>query len=192
MKGWMSRFFAVLAAALFAFPVAANAATIINLGTFGPNASVHANGAFGAGPGTYKATLTLSTPVTFFTGMIIKTTTTNFFCQDTGAPEFNCGGDDVPTLNDLMPVNPLLYTVVFKVDPKMTVLTPNEFVTRTETFDSCCDFSLDFQSVEGGSYELSFAALGGVPEPATWMLAIMGMGAIGVAMRRRKPAFALA
>lgn len=30
------------------------------------------------------------------------------------------------------------------------------------------------------------AAVGSVPEPATWSMMILGFGAIGVAMRRRK------
>ena len=33
---------------------------------------------------------------------------------------------------------------------------------------------------------------GGVPEPATWAMMILGMGGIGVTLRRRRSALALA
>nr|WP_240309351.1 MULTISPECIES: PEPxxWA-CTERM sorting domain-containing protein [Sphingomonas] len=33
----------------------------------------------------------------------------------------------------------------------------------------------------------SFAVSGGVPEPATWALMLLGFGAIGTALRRRRP-----
>ena len=49
-------------------------------------------------------------------------------------------------------------------------------------------------SSTGNSFEVdSFAArVAGVPEPASWAMMLMGFGAIGAAMRRRRPAVAFA
>ncbi|SFP98538.1 PEPxxWA-CTERM sorting domain-containing protein [Sphingomonas rubra] len=42
------------------------------------------------------------------------------------------------------------------------------------------------------TYDYTPLAVGGVPEPATWAMLLVGFGAIGSAMRRRKPVTALA
>ena len=70
------------------------------------------------------------------------------------------------------------------------------------TVGSYDTFTTTFASVAGSSYTLSYdlntsgtpnglrvttaAVAGAVPEPATWALMILGMGAVGFAMRRRK------
>jgi hypothetical protein len=59
---------------------------------------------------------------------------------------------------------------------------------------------VNFQSVDGGANDYVYRVeafsdpnrgesylTGAVPEPSTWMMMLMGFGAIGFAMRRRKP-----
>jgi hypothetical protein len=43
-------------------------------------------------------------------------------------------------------------------------------------------------SASGTDYAKSFVPIGGVPEPASWMLMIVGFGLMGAALRQRQPA----
>lgn len=45
-----------------------------------------------------------------------------------------------------------------------------------------------FNSMDAGTFTLTYGGAAYVPEPATWALMILGLGAIGAAMRRSRPA----
>jgi hypothetical protein len=53
-----------------------------------------------------------------------------------------------------------------------TVIAPFGFITSTNNFNSNISFAIT-------------QATGAVPEPATWAMMILGMGAVGFAMRRK-------
>lgn len=166
-------------------PVGARAATVLDSGTYAAGEYVYDFGSFGVGPGKYRATLNFSTPpATFWGGWVEKQTVTNFYCQDPGSPVYYCGGDDVPTLYDFLPVSPTQYVTNITVNPFRSVPMPgSDPLIRYDEFETCCDYyNFEFDAGGAGSYTLSLAS---VPEPATWALMIFGMGAIGGLMRRR-------
>jgi hypothetical protein len=66
-----------------------------------------------------------------------------------------------------------------------TVSGPTGQVTDTVTLTNTGPITLAYSRQNGTPSILSVAA---VPEPATWALMILGMGAVGFAMRRRKNA----
>lgn len=166
-------------------PAGAQAATVIDSGTYSAGEYVYDFGSFGLSPGKYRATLSFSTPpAAFWGGWVEKQTVTNFYCQDPGSPVYYCGGDDVPTFYDFLPVTPTQYVTNITVNPFRSVPTPgSDPVIRYDEFETCCDYyNFEFDAGEPGNYVLSLAS---VPEPATWALMIFGMGAVGAAMRRR-------
>ncbi len=166
-------------------PAGAQAATVLDSGNFAAGQYVYDYGSFGLSPGKYRVTLSFSTPpATFWGGWVEKQTVTNFYCEDPGTPTYYCGGDDVPTFYDFAPVSPTQYIANVTVNPFRSVPTPgSDPVVRYDEFDSCCDFyNFEFDAGEPGSYVLSLAS---VPEPGTWALMILGMGAIGAVMRGR-------
>lgn len=61
--------------------------------------------------------------------------------------------------------------------------------THTITFDTV---GLNAGSFDVGLDKVSLDAAGGVPEPATWGLMMVGLGGIGAVLRRRRAAGALA
>ena len=69
-----------------------------------------------------------------------------------------------------------------------------ELVTRNLDANSVYRFTYTYNTVSGGgtvSGNTSFYP-GGVPEPATWAMMLIGFGGIGMAMRRRRRGMALA
>jgi hypothetical protein len=141
------------------------------------------SGNFSLGAGTYLFSLSFTQPVTDVLGWVGKTTVSNFYC-DEGAGEFYCGGDDVPTQPLFEMVNPALYQLYLTVnDPSTINYPPGSITVREEDFDTCCDYQFDFTSGAAGIYTLSYAA---VPEPQTWMMFVLGFGAIGAVARRRR------
>ncbi len=174
---------------------AASAATMIATGSYAGNYSSDSARA-ALGPGRYRFTLQLTAPADFVGATVAKDTNTNFICADpaAGGGEFSCGGDNVPTIVDFSLVTPLLYQAALDVNAPYTFLSPGDFIVRTETSETCCDFGLEFYNTNAGTYTLSYAA---VPEPAGWALTITGMGIVGGALRRRRstrpmPAIAMA
>lgn len=166
-------------------PAGAQAATVLDSGSYSANEYVYRWGSFGLSPGKYRVELSFSTPpATFWGGWVEKQTTTNFFCQDPGTAVYNCGGDDVPTYYDFVPTTPTHYQANITVNPFKSVPTPgSDPMVRYDEFDSCCDYyNFEFDAGEPGSYVLSLAS---APEPGTWALMILGMGAVGAAMRGR-------
>jgi hypothetical protein len=139
-------------------------------------------GNFSLGAGTYLFSLSFTEPVTGVLGWVGKTTVSNFYC-DLGSGEFYCGGDDVPSLPEFDMVNPELYQLYLTVNGPSTITYPPGSITvREEDVDYCCDYQFDFTSGAAGIYTLSYAA---VPEAQTWMMLVLGFGAIGAAARRR-------
>ena len=145
------------------------------------------SGSLSLGAGTYLFSLSFTQPVTDVLGTVVKTTISNFYC-DEGAGEFYCGGDDVPSLPEFEMVNPELYQLYLTVNGPSTIIYPPGSITvREEDVDECCDYQFDFTSGAAGIYTLSYAA---VPEAQTWMMLVLGFGAIGAAARRRRTAVA--
>ncbi|MCP9222036.1 PEPxxWA-CTERM sorting domain-containing protein [Erythrobacter sp. LQ02-29] len=172
-----------IAAIVLAGAGPAQAATVIDSGTFDADDFVYESPSTTLGPGRYRFVVQTSVPVDGFFGDAIKQTTTNFYC-DEGDGEFACGGDDVPTYASFTQVNPSRYLATLTVDAPQTVyFGGGGFETGYDEFDSCCEFEFSFETTQGGSYTLSYGA---VPEPALWMLMILGFGAVGGAMRKRR------
>jgi hypothetical protein len=176
-------FASCVAAALLASSPAA--ATTVVSSPYPADSFVGDSGNFDLGPGTYLFSLSFTEPVTDVLGWVGKTTISNFYC-DTGSGEFYCGGDDVPSLPLFEMVNPELYQLYLTVNGPSTITYPPGSITvREEDVDECCDYEFDFTSGAAGIYTLSYDA---VPEAQTWMMLVLGFGAIGAAARRRKPA----
>jgi hypothetical protein len=56
----------------------------------------------------------------------------------------------------------------------------------TVSFRSTCRFGPSIGCVEQVGRASTFAVVGGIPEPGTWMLMLFGFGAIGSALRRNR------
>jgi hypothetical protein len=89
------------------------------------------------------------------------------------------------------PQNPLVNALEYNDDSGFT--TTNSLISRSlSTGVQYIAVVTSFAPSSRGSYSLSIsgpgtATIGGaVPEPATWAMMILGMGAVGFAMRRRK------
>ena len=171
------------------------AGTMLTLGATAAGAAVIKAGDYGAGPffdtaaaslgpGHYRFTIELTTPVDFVDGFAQKQTVTNFFCIDPsiGPDEFNCGGDEVPTQPLWDKVTPTLYQALITVNPFRNVPFSSGFIVRFTEEDDCCTFEYGWDAPGRGSYVLSFAQ---VPEPASWALMIAGFSLLGVGARRR-------
>lgn len=73
----------------------------------------------------------------------------------------------------------------------------NQFLPGTNgVFAATAGSGEIFKSIQlfsgGNSFEIDNLAAAGVPEPSTWALMMLGVGAIGAAMRRKRPAATLA
>jgi hypothetical protein len=178
------RMAATACAIILASAAAPASAVVIKAADYGPG-SFFDTAAAGLGPGTYRFSLTLTTPVDFVDGYAEKLTVTNFFCIDPsiGPDEFSCGGDDVPTQPLWDRVTPTLYQASITVNPfvNQPVAGGGPTVRYTEE-DFCCTFQYGWEAPGAGSYVLSYAQ---VPEPESWALMIAGFGLLGVGMRRR-------
>jgi PEP-CTERM motif len=188
----MRHLIVAILAAVFASmsPTSSRAATIIDSGAFGADELYSISGSYSVGPGKYRFQLDLSTPVAAVFGDVFKTLTYNFYCdfQD-GSGIVNCGGNDVPTGPPFTQLTPTSYIADLTVNPPYSIpLSPLPFV-REDGFESCCTYAADIFTIAAGTYTLSVSA---VPEPAAWMLMILGIGITGAAMRRRRPGLATA
>ena len=56
-------------------------------------------------------------------------------------------------------------------------------VVREDSSYTCCSYNFDVTAGAAGHFTLSYMA---VPEPATWTMMLLGLGAIGFAARRRR------
>lgn len=194
-----SRLMAILAALLMALIAAgtANAATTIATGNFPANSQgVGVAGTIPLGPGTYLFAFATSTPILPQSLIIESTTVYTFFCNDgsneDNFPDYNCGGSGFYNDFALNLVKPLLYQGLVTVLPNYSQPGGPPPYMRYDQTDICCDYFLDFDTLNAGSYILSASAFpepgGPIPEPATWTLMIAGIGVSGVAMRRRRGA----
>ena len=166
-------------ALLSASPVSAT--TTVASGDYTAGVYTSEGGTFSLDPGRYQITLSFSQPVGDFDGLVEKIFGYDDFC-DLGAGQFPCGGDDVPIDLTFEMVTPELYRLMLTVNGSNTLNPAGDFVVREDTYESCCGFGFGFSSDAAGHFTLSYAS---VPEPATWMMMLLGFGGIGFAARRR-------
>ena len=176
---------AIAALALAAAPAAS---AVIKTGGYDAG-SFSDTAAIGLGPGTYRFSIALTTPVPFVDGFAEKQTVTNFYCidPDIGPDEFYCGGNEVPTQPLWDQVTPTLYQAMLTVNPFRDVPFSSGFVVRYTEQDDCCRFEYGWDAPGGGSYVLSYVQ---VPEPASWAMMIAGFGLLGAGVRHQKIAAA--
>jgi hypothetical protein len=167
---------------------AAAATAIINTGSYDSGFG-YVFGSTGLAPGKYRFTLDFTSPAAVDFGYVEKTTVTNIFCNDPDLGVFYCGGNDVPTLYDFTPNGAGHYQTIVTVGRPRTIPVHDGFTDRYEEFETCCSYNFDFEADKRGSYTLS---VGNVPEPSIWALMVLGLGAAGHAMRRRRAADGLA
>lgn len=193
----MRRLATVLGAAflLSANPPSANAAEIVASGPFQPDAFGYfsenyfldgpSSPGFGPlAPGKYFIELQLSSPVSDFFGRVYSQIWINDFCT----PNFLlCGFDDNYTNYPLSQISSTRYsTSVVRVSRTTTVPLPfAEYDTNAirVTQDLCCGAEFDFAPTGPGTYTISVT---NIPEPATWMMLLMGFGAIGAGIRNMR------
>lgn len=160
------------------------AATVIDTGPLEMDQEVLINsGVRYAPPGRYKFTLDFSPGAILVYGDLIKDINYNFYCDfHDGTGLTACGGDNVPEVTAFKAVSPTRYEATVQVNAPYSVY-DTTLIARTDFTESCCEVNFDVYSDRIGTYKLSFGA---VPEPATWGLMIIGMGGVGLAMRRRR------
>lgn len=168
------------------------ASVTIRTGDFGSGTSYYDAFNYALGPGVYHFTLSFSTPVMDINpdSTIEKITTTNYYCDfNDGGGEVYCGGDDVPTTPEFQQIGPSVYRIGLTVDPPYNQPPPSPPpYMRYNEFDSCCSITLDFDTLNAGSYALSYTA---APEPQTWSLMIVGLLGVGALSRYRRKAGAV-
>ena len=167
-----------------AIPSVAAATTEITSGTYGGDSDVSVSGSVsptGTG-GAVLFTLTLSGPADWLVGDVLSDTNYVDYCDMDGSGiAVVCGSDGTITDVTLDPVAPNVYQARVPVGGPSTVHYGG--VDRTDYFYSCCTFSFDFQPQAAGSYVFSYTT---VPEPAAWMMMIVGFGMLGGSIRRRR------
>lgn len=166
------------------------ASVMIRTGNFDANTSYFDAFNYSLGPGAYHFTLSFSTAIKdiYPDSTVEKVTTTNYYCDfNDGNGEVYCGGDDVPAMPEFDQLTPTLYRIDLTVDPPYNEPPPSPPpYMRYDQFDTCCSITLDFDTLNAGSYVLSYTA---APEPETWSLMIVGLLGVGALSRyRRKPA----
>jgi hypothetical protein len=181
-------FLALLAAsAAFAAPTAASATDLLNI-TNPPNGSTSYGLGFTAGSANTTVTFGGYDPPSF-SGVV----DVNLHLQ----------GDTTNLLGGSFAYTPAACGAFASQGPA------GAFGTNNLNFGGLCTgsydlFSQSFASTVGGSYVLDFifnssgsgnlgllvqasdASVAGVPEPATWMMMLLGFGGMGMAMRQRK------
>lgn len=132
------------------------------------------------GPLTYFMTLTSDGPISGVLGFHVDITT---YVEDhrTHALLFDFTVDHPRflTLSSDLRTIPLQFRIDSDTDN-------SDGVQRTYTRSHFSGFDFDFVSTEPVSFSLSLTGVGLVPEPAAWSLMILGMGAAGSALRRRR------
>jgi hypothetical protein len=171
------------AVALSAIASATSAANVIT-GTYIPQVSYEALIATLTlpGAGRYVIDFSLSRPGTgHLTG--IATDTFEFFQDDTGE---HIGGDDHPYFADIAFAPPQTRGGrTFRVCGPYVL---DDGFTRTEgfCFGGHVDLTASFTGSAPVNFRLSAVPVADVPEPAAWALMILGFGATGSMLRRRR------
>ena len=141
--------------------------------TPGPNGSFSGNfGNSGIGSGTFTDTFTFTLPTNGFgSGSVTTSASTLFVSTDLDLTSVFING----TVAGLTKLNGGLYEAAFA---SMVPITAGQLNTLT----------VNYVSRGSGAYggQLSFVPAAAVPEPAAWAMMMLGMGAIGFAMRRKQ------
>lgn len=170
------------ALALLAAASPAQATETVASGDYTSTPYTSVDGGFSLGPGSYRVDLAFSGPVSNFSGWLENTVNSDDFCDFGGGAEY-CDGSYKGLDYDFAMLSPDLYELTLKVHgPRTIFFPPGDFLVREDQSDSCCGFSFGFTSGGPGHFTMSYAA---IPEPATWMMLLLGFGAIGFAARRR-------
>lgn len=159
----------------------AQAATLLE-GQFGASEAVDRTGEIGLGPGTYRFTLRSSVMLGDLSGEVEKLTTYVDYCDREGDGQLMyCGSDSVPTIPLLEATSPLAYSAVIRVLAPYTVRYGDGSYSRYQ--DYCCTYRFSFTAGPAGTYSWSVLA---VPEPGSWLLMLLGIAAVGAALRRAR------
>lgn len=171
---------AAVACVLAAGP--ATAGTLVFSGSVDPYFESIGIGFTGSGPGTYRIDYRFSAPATGEATAVV-TETYNFFDETGGY----LGGDDTDQYNSDFFVEATSGSLQFKVDPGYRYVDALGWLNTGFFYLNYA--YIQFYSPEPGTtldYRVTTTYLAQVPEPATWTLMILGFGAIGGAMRRRR------
>src|SRR3569833_238450 len=169
--------------ALLAAASPAQATTTVVSGNYTGSLYTSAAGGFSLGPGSYRVNLAFSGPVSNLSGFIEDTVSSDDYCDFGGGEEY-CDGSYKGLDFEFSMISPELNQVIVTVNgPRSIVFPPGDFLVREDQTDSSCGFSIGFTSGGPGQFTLSYVA---VPEPATWLMMLIGFGAIGAAARRRQ------
>lgn len=186
-------FFAAAAATL-AIASPAAALTFSGTAVFDDSGMAVINGPLVSTPGTYKFEFTLDTAA--YAQLDLQES----WIYDFYDPEDETyhGGDDVQTINTEEYFEaPVTYgSLIFTLRPPYEVFTPPDIERGYYTLDfsRLTLYRADAESrlagpvlnaVSSVNYTFSVTPLGGIPEPGTWAMTIIGFGAIGAFVRRR-------
>ncbi len=160
-----------------------HAAQVLRLGRFSAGQEVFDGGSIDLGPGKYRFTLALSVVNSNVWGEVNKRYRYNYwyYMED----DRYWGGNSGTLGTYLEQVTPTGYQADLQVSPATSKYSPDmPGLRRDDHADVCCDYYFGISEADrAGRYRFSVSA---VPEPETWALMMLGIGVIGVKMRRQR------
>ncbi len=157
-----------------------HAAQVLRLGSFSPGQELTEDGSIHLGPGKYRFTLTSSSPNSGVWAEVLYSFRYNYYRYLEN--DLYWGGNSGTVALSLEGVTPTRAQLDLQVKPATS--TYDSDLRRDDHADVCCDYRFGISGADrAGRYRFSVSA---VPEPATWALMVLGIGAIGFAMRRQR------
>lgn len=134
--------------------------------------------------GLYRLSFDLSRPGT---GMFVAGATeiVEFYDKETGA---YMGGDDHPVLHELPFGPPTTHGALFFKYSGPYTRDFGWYIEEGGLFGGYVSLDAQFAGTSPVSWSVTVERTGDVPEPAAWILMILGFGGAGIALRRRRRA----